>query len=792
MANSALASIHEPQYVVFEQPVTTDRLRFTFPRCRTKCAQVFIQELQAIATPGSHPDALAPINAADPALGGHVIWASESHGGAWNSDFLVGDPAASNGGWKRTRDGSPQWVTVAFHQNRAAWLSSLTWVADPDDTERFPHAEVEASVDGPAGPWLAIGRLPSPAAGETRATLDFEQPVWARYLRLRFDRPDNVQRYGPDAIEALEVPGTSVLGLWEDDQPRAAFEAAHRTEPPAAVPPAGGADRDAAVALVPGTAVRSSVVIERNEDWWRLHVPPGPMQALRLQFERPLPLVVAELEDDTGKPVALAEVDGPATLEARLAPGTYFLRVFEPPRSVVITWDTSGSVSHYIPRTLAAVRTWARGLKVGRDALQLLPFGAPGFLLDDFAESPDEVEPALRALPEEASSDSEDALRRAAEALAERRGSRGIVIMTDAETGMKPALWPQLLRTMPRVVSLSVDSDSRANAAVMMDWANLNGGRFRRVIGPLGLADSMEMANALFRAPKAYGLVASLEAVVEVEGLAELAIVEGEGAQPTGGIELILDASGSMLKRLEGRRRIHIAHEALAGLVRETLPAGTPFAFRAFGLEEDACRSELMVPLAPLERESAARVIESVPAINLARTAIADSLRAAVGDLAGSTPPRVVVLVTDGEETCDGDVEAAIRELRVAGVDARVNIVGFAIDDEALAATFAGWAEAGGGTYFDASGAEALKQSVADALKPRFDVVRTYLDGRREVVAEAALGETVSVPAGNLSVVPAAAATGRPFTVQVAPDDRIRLRYTPDAGLGQAETGKGD
>jgi hypothetical protein len=449
-------------------------------------------------------------------------------------------------------------------------------------------------------------------------------------------------------------------------------------------------------------------------------------------------------------------------------------------------------VAAYIPRTLAAVRTWGRSLQPGRDALQLLPFGPNKFLLEDWAESPQELEPALRDLPQEQSSDSETAMQDAAEELRNRRGARGIVIMTDAETGTNPNLWPSLLESMPRVVSLSVDSDGAENAAVMMDWAALNGGYFQRVIGPLGLADSLELANALFRSPKAYRLTASLEPYAEPVGDAWLTITPlvREGVQPTGAVELILDASGSMLQRMEGRRRIDIAHDALTRLVQNTLPEGTPFAFRAFGLEKNACHSELLVPLAPLNRKAATQAIESVPAINLAKTAIADSLRAAANDLAEAAPPRVVVLVTDGEETCEGDPEAAITELRAQGLDARVNIVGFAIDDAALAKTFASWAETGGGAYFNANSAEALERSIADALRPRFDVVRTFYDGRREVVAQATLGEKVVVPAGRLTIVPGSAATGAPFEAQVGPGESLALRYASTEGLARAEAGE--
>jgi hypothetical protein len=756
-----------------------------FPRCNQKCQQTYVQELQAIAVPGEHPPGLAPIDAANPELGGHVVWSNQRMGGAWNQEFLVAEASKSNSGWSLNKDKNPAQVVVAFHHNRAALLQSLVWVGDPDDTARIPESQVEASLTSPGGPWFELGNLPAPPLTATRSSLDFEGPVWARYLRFSFEVPEERNTFGPDAIEAIEVPGTSVLGLWEDDLPRAAYEAANDVQPSPPVPPAGGPDQENAVVLPLDAAVVSSVVIERNEDWWRVSVPEGTLHRLALVFERELPLVVPEIRDSDGEPVALTERAGPGRIETVLRGGDYFLRVYEPPRSVVISWDTSGSVSKYIPRTLAAVRTWGRSLQPGRDALQLLPFGPRGFLLEDWAQTPEDLEPALRELFPEGSSDSETAMLMASTALADRQGARGIVIMTDAETGMNPDLWPAMLEAMPRVVSLSVDSNSRQNAAIMMDWANLNGGRFQRVIGPLGLADGMDMANALFRAPKPYGLTASLEELVEPTGETTLIVTTAAEAETTasGAVELILDASGSMLQRMEGKRRIEIAHNALTRLVRETLPEGTPFAFRAFGLEEDACQTELVIPLGPLDRDAAEKAILAVPAINLAKTAIADSLQAAAKDLESASPPRVVVLVTDGEETCDGDPEAVITSMRESGFDARINIVGFAIDDADLQETFAAWARAGGGTYFDAGSAEALERSISDAMRPRFDITRTYLDGRAELVGTVALGEVMTVPAGQLTITPGSAASGSAVTVQAAANAAIALDYAPGEGL---------
>jgi hypothetical protein len=55
-----------------------------------------------------------------------------------------------------------------------------------------------------------------------------------------------------------------------------------------------------------------------------------------------------------------------------------------------------------------------------------------------------------------------------------------------------------------------------------------------------------------------------------------------------GAIEIILDASGSMLQKLGTERRIDIAKRTLTKLTSSTIPAGTPFAFRVFGREVDS------------------------------------------------------------------------------------------------------------------------------------------------------------------------------------------------------------
>lgn len=219
---------------------------------------------------------------------------------------------------------------------------------------------------------------------------------------------------------------------------------------------------------------------------------------------------------------------------------------------------------------------------------------------------------------------------------------------------------------------------------------------------------------------------------------------------PEDAIEVVLDASGSMLQRQDGDRRIDIAKRTLNALVSDTIPDGTPFALRVFGHKEaDTCRTDLEIPLAPLSRAAATARVDGVTAMNLAKTPIADSLRQTRSDLSTVTGERIIVLITDGEETCEGDPAAVIAEMRASGDDVRVNIVGYAIDDVALQETFALWADLGGGEYFNASDEAALAAALTKAVNPSF----TVTDEAGVTISEGiAGGGALSLAAGTYRV----------------------------------------
>jgi hypothetical protein len=223
----------------------------------------------------------------------------------------------------------------------------------------------------------------------------------------------------------------------------------------------------------------------------------------------------------------------------------------------------------------------------------------------------------------------------------------------------------------------------------------------------------------------------------------------GEAASAGPAVELILDTSGSMLDPLESQRRIDIAKEVLGKLVAETIPPGTPLALRVFGSTPDSCDTNLVVPLQPLDPASMSGLIAGLEAIDGVKTPIGASLERVAGDLQDAPGAKIVVLVTDGEETCDGDPSAALHALAGQGIDIRVNIVGFAVEDEALKAQFREWAHLGNGQYFDAAGSAGLGEAIAAAVQPAFRI----LDADGNEVADGLVGgDPVEVSAGTYSV----------------------------------------
>lgn len=216
---------------------------------------------------------------------------------------------------------------------------------------------------------------------------------------------------------------------------------------------------------------------------------------------------------------------------------------------------------------------------------------------------------------------------------------------------------------------------------------------------------------------------------------------------------LILDASGSM-RRLhpDGRTAMAIAQERMIAAV-DALPEQTAVGLRVFGSRVDghnkptpsACAdTHLVLPITPLEPHALKDVITGTRA--LGETPIARSLRAGAADFRGDGA-RTILLVSDGEESCEPDPCATVRSLDREGIDLKIDTIGFGVNPRARSQLTC-IAEAGGGTYYDAANGSDLGAALAQALQ-NF--------GKRPSGAGAGMSTNGAV--GVQSVLPGASAT---------------------------------
>ena len=174
-------------------------------------------------------------------------------------------------------------------------------------------------------------------------------------------------------------------------------------------------------------------------------------------------------------------------------------------------------------------------------------------------------------------------------------------------------------------------------------------------------------------------------------GLCLLLPAAWSAAQEPVYIQLVLDASGSMWNKLaDGRYRIVAAKDVLTQLV-SSLPEqeGLNVGLRVYGAnhwasDPGACEdSQLVVPMEGVDRDRLLATVRETEA--LGATPIALSLELAAQDFPAAGR-KVIVLITDGIESCRSDLREVAERLRQQGVDVDLRIIGIDLDASARAA----------------------------------------------------------------------------------------------------------
>ncbi len=169
-------------------------------------------------------------------------------------------------------------------------------------------------------------------------------------------------------------------------------------------------------------------------------------------------------------------------------------------------------------------------------------------------------------------------------------------------------------------------------------------------------------------------------------------------------ILLILDSSGSMWGQIDGVAKIVIAKQTLSTIITD-LPDNAEVGLILYGhrTKGDCNDVELVTPIGRIDKSG---LTQRIQAINpKGKTPITLSIQLAGEALRTIESAATVVLVSDGEETCDADPCAAARQLKESGVDFVMHVIGFDVGDDERAQLEC-IASAGGGKYFTAASSE--------------------------------------------------------------------------------------
>ncbi|RWQ36715.1 MAG: VWA domain-containing protein [Mesorhizobium sp.] len=179
-------------------------------------------------------------------------------------------------------------------------------------------------------------------------------------------------------------------------------------------------------------------------------------------------------------------------------------------------------------------------------------------------------------------------------------------------------------------------------------------------------------------------------------------------------VVIVLDASGSMWAQIDGKPKLEIARESLR-TVLQSVPADKEIGFMAYGhREKGSCEDiELIVPPQAGSAGAVSAAADSLKFIG--KTPLTAAVKQAAEALKYTEDKATVILITDGLETCNGDPCALGKELKAAGVDFTVDVVGFGLTaDEGR--QVACLADNTGGKYIQASDEQALQNALVETI----------------------------------------------------------------------------
>ena len=177
---------------------------------------------------------------------------------------------------------------------------------------------------------------------------------------------------------------------------------------------------------------------------------------------------------------------------------------------------------------------------------------------------------------------------------------------------------------------------------------------------------------------------------------------------------IVFDGSGSMWGQIDGKPKHELAREALRNMLENT-PDSMALGLMAYGHREKGSCTDIEM-LVPLGKDNKTTILQAVQNMNfLGKTPLSAAVQQAATALRYTEDKATVILITDGEETCQADPCALGTELKQSGVDFTAHVVGFGLTKQ-QGEQVACLAHNTGGQYFEASNAANLTNAMNKAI----------------------------------------------------------------------------
>lgn len=185
-------------------------------------------------------------------------------------------------------------------------------------------------------------------------------------------------------------------------------------------------------------------------------------------------------------------------------------------------------------------------------------------------------------------------------------------------------------------------------------------------------------------------------------------------------VEIILDSSGSMAGLSQGKPKIDIAKQVFEKYLTQ-VPTDVELGLRVYGhRQKKECGDiELIQPIGAVDKTGLLQKVKGLKPLGM--TPITDALEQAAKDLESKEGKRLILLITDGIESCHKDPCAFAKKLSESKIQYFAEVVGFDIKEKSAMEQLTCIAKALHGNYYSANNAEdlfkAISQSIATVAK---------------------------------------------------------------------------